>query len=205
MKRWLVFALAPLLMLAVGCAKAPTEKLATAEKAVDDARTAGAPTYMAEDFAKLDGMLNNAKKEVADQDAKFAFVRDYEKADQLLTTVQTDAGRVTADTNRKKEEAKAAAVQAQQAAQEAVKTTQALVAKAPAGKDRAALEAIKADARGLATSLSEVQAAIDAGDYLGAQAKAKAIQEKSQAVAAEIQSALAKVGGAKAKKGKGGK
>ncbi|MBI5410494.1 MAG: hypothetical protein HZA21_00720 [Nitrospirae bacterium] len=205
MKRLLVFALAPLLLLAVGCAKAPTEKLAAADKAVSDARAAGAPTYVAEDFAKLEGMLNNAKKEIAEQDARLAFVRDYEKAEGLLTSVQADAGRVTADAGKKKEEAKAAAVQAQQAAQEAVKTTQGLVAKAPVGKDRAALEAIKADAKGLATSLSEVQTAIDAGDYLGAQAKAKAIQEKSQAVAAEIQSALAKVGGAKAKKNKGGK
>lgn len=205
MKRLLVFALAPLLLLAVGCAKAPTEKLAAADKAVSDARAAGAPTYVAEDFAKLEGMLNNAKKEIAEQDARLAFVRDYEKAEGLLTSVQADAGRVTADAGKKKEEAKAAAVQAQQAAQEAVKTTQGLVAKAPVGKDRTALEAIKADAKGLATSLSEVQTAIDAGDYLGAQAKAKAIQEKSQAVAAEIQSALAKVGGAKAKKNKGGK
>ncbi len=205
MKRFLAVALAPLLMVAVGCAKAPTEKLAAADKAVNDARAAGAPTYLAEDFAKLEGMLNNAKKEIADQDAKLAFVRDYEKAEQLLTTVQADAGRVTADAGKKKEEAKAAAVQAQQAAQQAVKTAQDLVAKAPVGKDRAALEAIKADAQGLATSLSEVQTAIDAGDYLGAQAKAKAIQEKSQAVASEIQSALAKVGGAKAKKGKSGK
>lgn len=205
MKRLLVFALAPLLLLAVGCAKAPTEKLAAADKAVSDAQAAGAPTYVAEDFAKLEGMLNNAKKEIAEQDARLAFVRDYEKAEGLLTSVQADAGRVTADAGKKKEEAKAAAVQAQQAAQEAVKTTQGLVAKAPVGKDRAALEAIKADAKGLATSLSEVQTAIDAGDYLGAQAKAKAIQEKSQAVAAEIQSALAKVGGAKAKKNKGGK
>ena len=51
MKRLLVFALAPLLLLAVGCAKAPTEKLAAADKAVSDARAAGAPTYVAEDFA----------------------------------------------------------------------------------------------------------------------------------------------------------
>ncbi|MFM8551149.1 MAG: hypothetical protein ACKOCD_02375 [Nitrospiraceae bacterium] len=53
--------------------------------------------------------------------------------------------------------------------------------------------------------MTEVQAAIDAGDFLAAQTKAKAIQDKSQAVAKEIQDALAKVGGAKGKKGKTGK
>ncbi|MBI4400100.1 MAG: hypothetical protein HY581_00525 [Nitrospirae bacterium] len=202
MRRWFTFALAPVLLLAVGCAKAPTEKLESAEKAVNEARTAGAPSYMAEDFAKLEGMLANAKKEIADQDAKMALLRDYGKAEQLLASVPTDAVRVTADTAKKKEEAKVAAMQAQQAAQKAVKTAQDLVAKAPAGKDRAALEAIKADAKGLTTSLTEVQAAIDAGDYLAAQAKAKAIREKSEAVATEIRNALAKVSAAKAPKGK---
>lgn len=202
MRRWLMFGLAPVLLLAVGCAKAPTDKIEAAEKGVNEARTAGAPSYMAEDFAKLEGMLANAKKEIADQDAKMAFLRDYGKAEQLLASVETDAGRVTADTAKKKEEAKVAATQAQQAAQEAVKTAQALVAKAPAGKDRAALEAIKADAKGLTASLTDVQAAIDAGDYLAAQAKAKAIQEKSDAVATEIRNALAKVSAAKGSKGK---
>jgi hypothetical protein len=81
--------------------------------------------------------------------------------------------------------------------------TQDLVKRAPVGKDRAAVEAIKADAQGLTASLSEVQTAIDAGDYLAAQAKAKAIKEKSQAVAAEIQTALAKVSSAKRKSPKG--
>lgn len=199
MVRVLTFALAWALLL-TGCAQPPTEKLAAAEKAVNDARTAGASNYMAEDFAKLEGMLTNAKNEIVAQDSKFAPLRDYGKAEQLLASAQADAARVTAETSKKKEEAKAAALQAQQAAQEAVKQAQALVAKAPAGKERAALEAIKADARGLANSLNEVQAAIDAGDYLAAQAKAKAIQDKGQAIASEVQTALAKV--ETAKKGK---
>lgn len=202
MRRVLVLILSPVLLLAVGCAKPPTEKLAAAEKAVEDARSAGAPQYLAEDFQKLESLLTGAKTEIAAQDSKMAFLRDYGKAEQGLVSVQADAGRVTAETGKKKEEAKAAAVQAQQAAQDAVKTTQDLVAQAPVGKDRAALEAIKADADGLTSSLAEVQAAIDKGDYQAAQAKAKAIQEKSQAVSTEIQTAMAKVSAAKGAKGK---
>jgi len=205
MKHWLMFVLAPLFLLSVACAKAPTDKLAAAEKAVNDARAAEAPAYMAEDFAKLEGLLANAKKEIAEEEGKLGFMRDYEKAEQLLASAQADAAKVAIEAAKRKEEAKVAAVQAQQAAQESVKTTQALVAKAPVGKDRAAVEAIKADANGLAASLTEVQTAIDAGDYLTAQAKAKAIQDKSQAVAKEVQEALAKVAGAKGKKGKAGK
>ncbi len=190
------------LALAGGCAQPPTDKLTTAEKAINEARAAGAPTYLAEDFAKLEGMLTTAKREIAEQDAKFAMLRDYDKAEQLLAAVETDAARVNTDATKKKEEAKAVALQAQQAAQEAVKATQELVKKAPVGKDQKPLQAIKADAQGLIASLSEVQTALDAGDYRVAQIKAKAIQEKSLAVQAEIQRAMTKVGAAKAQKDK---
>jgi hypothetical protein len=202
MKRLLMFAIVPVLLLSVACAKAPTEKVTAAEKAVNDARTAGAPKYAPEEFAKLESALTNAKNEVAEQDAKFGFLRDYEKAEQVLTATQTEATRVSAETVKRKEEAKAAAVQAQQAAQSAVTTAQGLVAKAPVGKDRAALEAIKADIDGLATSLPDIQKTIDVEDYQAAQAKAKAVQDKSQAVSTELESALAKVHKAKPTKKK---
>ncbi|MGH7205801.1 MAG: hypothetical protein ACREI2_06290 [Nitrospiraceae bacterium] len=197
---FICFMVVSALALAVGCAKPPADKLAAAEKAVNEARAAGAPAYVAEDFAKLEGMLTTAKKEIAEQDAKLALLRDYGKAEQLLAAVEADAARVSTEAAKKKEEAKAAALQAQHAAQEAVKTTQELVKKGPVGKDRAALQAIKADAQGLTTSLSEVQKALDAGDYQAAQTKAKAIHEKSQAVQAEIQRAMTKVGAPKARR-----
>ena len=200
MRHVCTFAVAPLLLLVLGCAKAPTDKLAAAEQAVNEARTAGAADYMAEDFAKIEGMLGNAKTEISQQDAKVAVLRDYEKAEQLLVAAQTESNRVMGEVGRKKEEVKAAAIQAHHDAQAAVKTAQQLVAKAPVGKDRAALEAIKADVRGLSASLTEVSTALEAGDYKAAQSKAKAIQDKSQSVSAEIQSALAKTGAAKAQK-----
>ncbi|MEW6245810.1 MAG: hypothetical protein AB1555_03765 [Nitrospirota bacterium] len=188
------------LLLMTACAKPPSEQLEAAEKAVKEAQESGAATYAAEDFAKLEGMLANAKKEVADQEAKFVLIRDYGKAEQLAASAKAEAAKVKSEAEKKKEEAKQAAIQMQQVAQESVKATQDLVAKAPAGKDRAALESIKADAQGLSASLDEVQKALDAGDYLGAQAKAKAIQDQSQKLSTEIQNALAKVGGAKGKK-----
>jgi hypothetical protein len=187
------------LFLLAACAKAPTEQIDAAEKAVKDAQQGGAQAYIPQDYAKLEGLLSNAKKEVEDQNAKFALLRDYGKAEQLAASAKAEAERVKGDAEKKKEEAKTAALQTQQVAQESVKATQALVAKAPVGKDRAALETIKADAEGLNKSLAEVQGAIESGDYLGAQSKAKAIHEKSQAVSTEIQHALAKVGAAKGK------
>lgn len=186
------------LVLVTGCAKPPTEQIEAAEKAVADARQSGAATYVAEEYTKIEGTLSALKKEVADQDVKFALLRDYGKAEQLAIAAKADAERVKAEAEKKREEAKAAALQAQQAARESVNVALDLVAKAPAGKDRAALEAIKADAEALKASLNQVQMAIDKADYQAAQKHAEAIREKSAAVSHEIESALAKIGKAKA-------
>lgn len=183
-----------ILLLLAGCAKPPTEQIEAAERAIKDAQLSGAATYVADEYAKIEGTLAALKKEVADQDGKFALFRDYGKVEQLAATAKSDAERVKEDAVKKKEEAKAAAVQAQQVAQDAVKATLELVGKAPVGKDRAALESIKTDVEALKASLNEVQMAIDKSEYLVAQTKAKAIHEKSQAVSHEIESALAKIG-----------
>ncbi len=198
----LVPALLPAFLLMVGCSQAPADKLGEAEKAVMDAKLAGAQAYVAEDFAKLEGMLNNAKKEMDDQNAKFMLFRDYGKTEQLLASVKAETPALLEETAKKKEEAKEVALKAHEAAKQAVKKAQALVSKAPVGKDRAAVEAIKNDAKALTTSLNDVQMAMDAEDYLTAQAKAKAVQDKSLALSSEVRGALTKVSGTKAPQAK---
>jgi uncharacterized protein with LGFP repeats len=181
-------------LIAAGCAKPPSDKIEAAEKAVKEAQQSGAGTYTAEEYAKLEGTLSALKKEAGEQDGKLALFRDYGKVEQLAASTKAEGERVKTEVAKKKEEAKAGALQAQQVAQEAVASTLKLVAKAPVGKDRAAVEAIKNDAEALKASLSQVQQAIDKEDYPSAQTQAKAINEKSRAVADEIQSALSKIG-----------
>lgn len=181
-------------VLAAGCAQPPADQINAAEQAVKDAQQSGAATYAANDYAKVEGLLTAMKQEVADQDAKFALLRDYGKAEQLAATTKAEAERVKADATKKMEEAKFAATQAQHGAEAAVQSTLELVSRAPAGKDRAALESIKTDAQALKASLNDVQLMLDKSDYLGAQTKAKAIREKAEAVSHEVQTALAKIG-----------
>ena len=180
--------------LAAGCAQPPADQINAAEQAVKDAQQSGAATYAANEYAKVEGLLTAMKQEVADQDAKFALLRDYGKAEQLAATTKAEAERLKADAAKKMEEAKFAATQAQHGAEAAVHSTLELVSRAPAGKDRAALESIKTDAQALKASLNDVQLMLDKSDFLGAQTKAKAIQEKAEAVSHEIQTALAKIG-----------
>jgi hypothetical protein len=181
-------------VLTSGCAQPPADQITAAEQAVKEAQQSGAATYVANDYAKVEGLLTAMKTEVAEQDGRFALLRDYGKAEQLAAMTKAEAERVQVDAAKKLEEAKSSATQAQHAAQTSVTSTLELVAKAPAGKDRAALESIKTDAEALKASLNDVQMMLDKADYLGAQTKAKAIQEKADAVSHEIETALAKIG-----------
>jgi hypothetical protein len=187
-----------LCVLLSGCARPPADQINAAEQAVKDAQQSGAATYVANDYAKVEGLLTAMKTEVAEQDGKFALLRDYGKAEELAVMTKTEAEGVKVAAVKKMEEAKFGATQAHQAAQASVASAMDLVAKAPAGKDRAALESIKTDAVALKASLNDVQMMLDKNDYLGAQTKAKAIQEKADAVSHEIETALAKIGKGKA-------
>jgi hypothetical protein len=200
MKQPIGMALVALMLFTSGCAKPPVDQLQAAEQAVADARVSEAGKYAAEDIAKLEGQLNLLKKEIDTQDGKFSLLRDYGKAEQLAITLASDAQKVVQTSTVKKQEAQAAAARALQAAQEAISTTQNLVAKAPIGKDRAAFEAIKHDAEALSLSLQEAQKALEQGDYLDAQYRAKAIADKAQSVSDEIENALAKVKGTRTTK-----
>ncbi|MBX3319237.1 MAG: DUF4398 domain-containing protein [Nitrospira sp.] len=187
-------AIALMITVTAGCADPPTEQIQEAEKALKDARESGASTYSPDEYAKLEGTLDAIRKEVSEQDGKFALFRDYGKAQQLSVSAKTDSERIKVATAQKKEEGRAAAMQAQQVAEEAVRAAQELAAKAPVGKDRAAVEAIKNDIEGLKSLLRQVQESIDKEDYPAAQTQAKAINEMSQGVQNELQQALAKVG-----------
>jgi hypothetical protein len=205
MRKPVTFALVPIFCLLIGCTKVPTERIASAEQAMSEARAAGAPTYLGERYAKLESMLITAKQQIMTQDEKFVLLRDYSQAEELLESIQMDAARVTAEAERMREAAKAAALQAQQAAQASVKATQELVDKALAGGNRAALVAQQVDADGLTASLAQIQAALDTGDYQGAQVKAGAIAQKSEALAAEVRNAQAAAAAAKGQKRKAAK
>ena len=196
--RHVLVSIVGLCVLLSGCAQPPADQINAAEQAVKDAQQSGAATYVANDYAKVEGLLTAMKTEVAEQGGKFALLRDYGKAEELAVMTKTEAEGVKVAAVKKMEEAKFVATQAHQAAQASVASAMDLVAKAPAGKDRAALESIKTDAVALKASLNDVQMMLDKNDYLGAQTKAKAIQEKADAVSHEIETALAKIGKGKA-------
>jgi hypothetical protein len=79
------------MVMAAACAKAPTDEIAAAEKALTVAREAEAATYAPEAWDRAEAAMTAATSEVAAQDARFALVRSYTKAHELLTSATTAA------------------------------------------------------------------------------------------------------------------
>jgi len=182
--------------LFTSCAKQPTQAMNDAKAAIDAAMQEGADVYAKDELKKLNDDYTAAMDEINVQSKKF--FKKYGKAKELLATLITDAGAVKALVPGRKEEAKNAAMAAQEEAKKAVEEAKALLEKAPKGKGtKADIEAMKADLTGLETSLAEIQTAIDGADYFGAKDKATAIKDKAMGIVDQVQAAIDKVKGKK--------
>ena len=184
-------------ILLVSCAEPPSQPLEAAQKGIEATRTAGAEDYAKEEFAKLEEELRQAKEEIVKQEGALSIFRSYSKADEMLKRVADESKQVEARAVAKKEEAKKTAQTTENEAKAVLASARELLAKAPVGKERAAVQSIKSDLSGIETGLGEVHQLIEKGDYLGAEAKAKALKDKASAVSAEIQKAIEKAKGRK--------
>lgn len=198
---YLVLSVALLFMVSA-CSSPPQQELDAALAAIKDAAAAGGEKYTAEDMKKLNDQIAAAREEMKVQEAKW--FKSYDKAKEMVVKAKADADALKPKIAAKKEEAKKAAADGLAAAKTAVEEAKALLVKAPGGKEsRAEIEAMKADVKGLEDGFAEVETLVKGEDYLGAVAKAKAINDKAVAISDQVKQAMEKV--AAAKKGKGKK
>jgi hypothetical protein len=189
--------MAMVVIMMMGCAQPPTEQLDAAQKAVDAAKAAGATEYAKEDFVALEQQFAIAKDELAKQERALSIFRSYTDADKMLIKVVESGAHVAAKSAQNKEAARTGALAMEKEAQEVVASAKVLMAKAPTGKERAAVETIKQDLSGLETSVGAVHQLIEKGDYSEAEVQAKAVKEKGAAITVEIQRAIDKAKGMK--------
>jgi hypothetical protein len=186
-----------------GCAKPPTEDIDAAKNSVEAANSAGAEKYLPDNAKKVNDEFSAAMDEVKVQDGKFPLFRKYDKAKEMLASVNGNAEKLKADTAAKKEEVKKNAIAVMEDAKGAVGNAKAMLEKAPQGKEtKADIEAMTGDVKGLEDSLPEVQKAIDSENYDDAIGKSKSVKEKADAVSSQVQQAIAKIEEAKKAKGK---
>jgi hypothetical protein len=172
-----------------GCAKAPTDKITAAERALGDARAAEAAPYNAAEFTALETQFADAQKEVQAQEGKFALSRDFKKAEELLAAVSTGAEKLKADAATAKAEATTRATEAHKLAVEEIgKALAAFSATTP--EEQTALAEIKTKIDELNAEAEKVNGAITGGNALEAETQAKALQEKAVALNADLNARL---------------
>ncbi|MBI5674734.1 MAG: DUF4398 domain-containing protein [Nitrospirae bacterium] len=177
----------------IGCAKKPETEINNAKAALDSAIQEGAEKYAKEEAKLLNDDLTAAQDEIKVQDEKF--FKNYDKAKEMLASVQAKADSLKAEIPARKEKAKNDAQAALDAAKTAVADANALLAKAPRGKGTMAdIEALKADAAALQDSIVEVETLMTSEEYFAAADKANGIKDKAAEVSAQITAALEKKG-----------
>ena len=176
-----------------GCAKAPVAEVDAVRAALADAKTAEADRYANSEYGTANSSLAAAQSEVEHQNSRFALLRNYDQAKQLLTKAQADAqaAKSAADTN--KAQVRSEAESTLQGTQTAIMEAKDLMTKAPKGKEgKAALELINADITMLETSLPEVTNTISSGDFLTARDQAQSKLTKANSIKQELQDVIAK-------------
>lgn len=146
-----------------GCAKAPDEELAAAKAAIKTAHNAEADIYMPNNFQNIQKAMESAESEIALQNGRFIFSRNYTKAKQLLKNVTDLARQVTADAPGAKEEMKTRIEEGIASAQKMAKETRVDIKKAPKAKERKVLAQMTADLDEAESALSQASADFAAG------------------------------------------
>jgi hypothetical protein len=188
----LVTVLAGAALLAVACAKEPTDSLNAARAALEAAKTAGAADYAPSALAAAETAQAALDAELKAQSEKFALTRSYTKAAELATAAKAAAEAASAAAVSGKEQMKAEAATLIAGVRGSVDAAKQALASAPKGKGSAAdLEAMNADVAGVETALGEMDAAMAAGNYKDAKVKAEAAKATLDKIVADVQAAIA--------------
>jgi hypothetical protein len=186
-------------ILLTGCQKAPTEQVGAAQKALEEARTAEADKYAADDFNQAQKSFSDATDEITTQDKASFLTRSYSKAGQLLKDAQDKAQSAQTAAKDNKEKVKRELETLTTETEAALQAAKAALLKAPRGKDtKAELDAMKADLDATTTALAEARDMSTKGDYMGAKVSLTRSKQKATEVSSEVELAMQKIkGGAK--------
>ncbi len=165
-----------LLVSIAGCTKAPDEELAAAQAAVKKAEDAEADKYMPNNFQNLQKAMTAAESEIALQNSKIAFSRNYTKAKVLLNNVIDLAKQITTDAPAAKEEMRKQVEAGLASAQKKVKETRVDIKKTPKSMGKKALEQMSADLNEADKIIKQAQSDFDSGNIIEAGKKLSEVQ-----------------------------
>jgi hypothetical protein len=190
---FLVITTVAAVVLMTSCGKVPQADIDAANAAIDSAKTAQADIYLPVEFAALNDSMSVVMQNVEAQKSKlFKNFKDVKVKTDALTA---SAGTLATDAAVKKEEVKVEAETMLAQVKILMTDTQALVLKAPKGKEgKAVLDEIKGELTVIETSVNDAQVLFDSGaNYMQVLDKVKAANEALTAINTELTDAIAKV------------
>jgi len=193
-----VVALVAVVSLTVGCAAPPDAELAKAEAALNQAESSGAPTYAPDAWNAARDAMSAAKAEIAAQQGKFALLRSYSKAKELVAAAETKATDAeqagVAAKAQAKTEAEAAVAEVQTALETAKTDLASLKAcrRKPKGFAQD-LEQMNGVLSGLEAQVGEAATALSQEQYLEANSLASSLKGQLESFTSDVASAKKKI------------
>ena len=185
-------------LLMTGCAKVPQEQIDAAQLSVNNAKAAGAETYLVEEYTAVVESMNTAMVEIENQNSKF--FKNYDDATTMLQSVAAQAEDVIANTEAKKQAIKTEIATEIASIKTVIEQNRALITQAPTGKEgTTALMAITGELDLIETSISETDSLMNAGELFASLEKAKAAKEKATALNTELTTVISKYKSGKVK------
>jgi hypothetical protein len=174
------------------CGKVPQAQIDATNAAIEAAKVAEAPVYVAAEFTAVRDSMNAIMADVEAQKSKL--FKNFGSAKLKLDATLAAANKVTKDAGVKKEEVKKEAQTLLTDIKAVIAENATLVKKAPRGKEGAAvLEQIKSEMITIDASVVEAQGLYDKGTYMDALNKIKAAKDRASGINTELKGAIAKV------------
>jgi hypothetical protein len=179
--------------LMTSCAKVPQANIDAANAAIDSAKTVQADIYLPGEFTALNDSMTVIMQKIEAQKSKL--FKSYKAPKAKLVALRAQASQVAANAVVKKEEVKKEAEAGLVAVKQLLADDQALLKKAPRGKEgKAVLDEIKGELSVIETSITEAQTAFDGGaNYMTVVDKIKAANDQLTNIKTELDDAIAKV------------
>lgn len=181
------------------CAKPPQAAIDAANSELAAARDAEASTYAPEAWETAQQSMNAATAELEAQQAKFAPLRSYKTANELLAAAQQDAAAAGTAAIEAKAAARAAVEQTIADIESSLATADELLATLGSCRKRpkgfaSDLEIMRGNVDGLRGQVGDVQSTVDQGQLLEAKVMADELSQQIAGVVTDLENAKAKLG-----------
>jgi hypothetical protein len=168
LKKNQISAVACIVFIFSGCAKAPDTELATAKAAIKAAQDVEADKYMAKNFKNVIKALETTEAEIALQNRSFFLSRKYTKAKQLLKQTTDLAIEIKNETPKAKEEMAATVKENLPIVRDMLKLTALNIKKAARFKDKHIIAGLNAELSSADSVTARAAVDFEAGKLLSA-------------------------------------